>query len=182
LENKSIIRDLFYGILVNEIYCNNCTKKNYVFQHFNILTLPIFRKNNDKINLKYMIKAKNVFYKLPTLLINYTGRKNYGVKYNIKINFEKELSIELSKNLENKIISYNLISIIYYLRSCGEKRHNAALCNKNDILFMFNDSEIIIIDISTISGEGILLLIYQQSKICFFNKTLLIILYYLFLD
>ena len=187
-ENKSIITDLFYGILANETHCNNCNKISYVFQHFNILTLPIFTKNNDKINLKDMIedyskeqnlikknnyclickdyheaKSKNVFYKLPSILIIYPGRKNYGVKYNIKINFERELSIELSKNLDNKIISYNLISIIYHLGSCGEKGHNVALCNKNDIWFMFNDSEITIIDISSISGEGILLLIYQQK-------------------
>ena len=187
-ENQSIISDLFYGILANETICKNCNKISYEFQHFNILTLPIITKDNSQINIKDMIddytrehnltkksnyclicrdyseaKSTNVFYKLPIILIIYPGRKNYGVKYNININFEKELNIRVNNKLENKIISYNLIAIIYHLGSCGEKGHNIALCKKNDVWYMFNDSEISIINISKISGEGILLLIYQQK-------------------
>jgi len=43
-ENKSIIIDLFYGIQANEKYCLNCRITNYIFKHYNFLTLPIIQK------------------------------------------------------------------------------------------------------------------------------------------
>ena len=157
--------------------------------------MPILPKNDDKICLKEMINdynrnkyltgksqnyclicknfydaySKNSFYELPEILIVYPGRKKYGIKYNIEIIFEEKLNIKLSDNLDNKIITYNLIGILYHLGGIGYSGHNIAYCKIKNNWYEFNDSVVTEIDIRDISGKGVLLLIYQklnQWEIC----------------
>ena len=188
-ENKSIIIDLFYGIQGNETYCLKCGNTSYVFEHFNILNLPIFKKNNnlclqDMINdytkeniingknENYCLKCqdfseaklKHNFYKLPGILIICPGRKNKGIKYNIEINFEEKIKIKLSQNIGGKEIEYNLIGIIYHYGAIGYIGHNIAYCKRNNIWYEFDDDYIRKIDINDISGKGILLFIYQNDE------------------
>lgn len=167
----------------------NCKKTSYEFDHFNILTLPILPKNgNISIHVKDMIfdycqyrnlygknknycllcngdynaYCRNMFYKMPEILILHPGRKNFGTKYNIRIDFNEKLNIQLSENLGNKIIIYTLIGIIYHLGIEGYIGHNISYCKIKDIWYEFDDNRISKIDLSTISGEGILFLIYQK--------------------
>ena len=190
-ENKSIIIDLFYGIQANETYCLKCKKTSYVFEHFNILSLPIFIKNNKNyIDLKDMIidynkkkfikdksqnyclicndyneaVSKNDFYQLPEILIIYPGRKKQGIKYNITINFEEQLNIQLSNNLYNEIITYNLFGLVYHIGGVGYSGHNIAYCKIKDNWYCFNDSETSKINIRDISGNGVLLFFYQKES------------------
>ena len=190
-ENKSIIIDLFYGIQATETLCNNCNKKGYVFEYFNILTLPIQSKNSKYINLNDMLddytaeknlesngKSKNFclncnnfydafskieFYDLPEILFIYPGRKKTGIKYDIRIDFKEQLEIKLSENKNNEIITYKLIGIIYHLGGVGYSGHNIAYCKRKDIWYEFNDNIVSkIYDIKDISGKGILLFIYEK--------------------
>ena len=190
-ENKSKIIDLFYGIQANETYCYNCKKISYEFEHFNILTLPILPKYNNNININDMLvdysrkidlngKNKNfceicngdydaytrsILYEAPKILIIHPGRKKEGKKYNIKIDFEEELIIELSDNLTNNKIEYNLIGIIYHIGGNGFVGHNFAYCKINEIWYEFNDSRVNEINFNSITGEGVLLLIYKRKNI-----------------
>ena len=190
-ENKSIITDLFYGMQANETFCQNCKKISYIFDFFNILTLPILPRDNTKIihiedmlidysryiplkgkNKNFCLLCKgdydaycrNILYKMPEILIIHPGRKNKGIKYDIKIGFKEILKVKLSENLNNNnILIYNLIGIIYHLGIEGYTGHNKAYCKINKIWYEFNDNLISQIDLNSISGEGILFLIYQNK-------------------
>ena len=127
----------------------------------------IEKKNNYCLNCKDYNdgKSRNVFYKLPSILIIYPGRKNNGIKSNTKISFEEDLRIKEIANLESTIILYDLIGIIYHLKEDGQKGHNVAICKKQNSWYLFNDHKIsqVEIDITNFSGEGILLLVYKKQ-------------------
>ena len=190
-ENKSIIIDLFYGIQSTETFCCKCRNTSYEFEHFNILTLPIIIKNNNKIikinemlndyskkinltgininfcsfcDCQYDAYSNIAFYEMPEILIIHPGRKKRGIKYNIKIDFSESLTIKSSDNLRNKFITYNLIGIIYHFGLSGYVGHNVAFCKINNIWYNFDDSKVSKIDIKSFSGEGILFLIYQKNN------------------
>ena len=185
-ENKSIITDLFYGIQATETYCYNCKKISYVFEHFNILTLPILKGYNNSIsvndmltdfskniqltgnnclncNRNYYAYCRNVLYEMPKFLIIHPERKNKGIKYDIRIDYEEKLNIKISENLGKEKIEYNLIGIIYHYITTKNEKHNIAYCKKGDCWYEFNDHIISLINIEDISGEGIILLIYEMN-------------------
>ena len=113
----------------------------------------------------YEAYVKTIFYKMPKILIIHPGRKNRGIKYDIRIHFEEKLDIKLSDNLKNKIISYNLIGKIYHYGGIGYAGHYIAYYKIDDIWYEFDDSKILKIDINKITGEGILLFVYEKLKI-----------------
>ena len=101
---------------------------------------------------------------MPEILIIHPGRKNKGIKYDIRIDFEEKLNIKLSENLTKEKIEYNLIGIIYHLGGIGYEGHNIAYCKKNDNWYKFNDDKVTKLDdIKNITGEGIILLVYQKK-------------------
>ena len=72
------------------------------------------------------------------------------------------MNIKLSDHLDIKIETYNLIGLIYHLWGVGYTGHNIAYCKIKDNWYCFNDSVVYKIDIRTISGDGVLLFIYQK--------------------
>lgn len=186
-ENNSIITELFYGIQATETYCYNCQKINYVFEHFNILDLPILQNYNinisdllidysreielDDKNKNYCIYCKHdykakysiQFYEMPQILIIHPERKNKGYKYDINIDFKEDINIQLSEKKDKKIIAYNLIGIIYHCETIDKEKHNIAICKIEDCWHIFNDNEIIKnFDIKELDRKGLLLLIYKK--------------------
>ena len=189
-ENNSIISDLFYGIQATETYCYNCNEISYSFEHFNIISLPIIRFKNGRINIEDMFEdysrkieltgrnknycsicekdydgyCYNMFYETPKIFIIHPSRKSKGIKYNIPIEFEDTINIKIKKNGEIKTVFYNLIGLIYHFGTNGYGGHNIAYCKRHKEWYEFNDSKIPKkINIKTISGEGALLFIYQNK-------------------
>ena len=188
-ENESIISELFYGIQATETYCYNCEKISYSFEHFNIISLPIINIKNGRININDMFEdysrkiqltgknknycticekdydgyCYNVFYETPKIFIIHPSRKSKGIKYNIPIDVEETININIKQNGKKTTISYNLIGLIYHFGTSGYGGHNIAFCKKGNEWYEFNDSLTKKKNIKTISGEGVLLFVYQNK-------------------
>ena len=98
LKKDQKIFEIFYGFNENIIQCKNCKKKNFSFQIFNVLNLPIIKNNKEKI-----INLEDA--------INY-----YQEKQNNKNNCQFNCCINNDIEIQTKIIGLPKILIINFKR------------------------------------------------------------------
>lgn len=173
------IFEIFYGFNENIIQCKNCKKKNFSFQTFNVLNLPIIKKNNDKIiNLEdainyYQEKQNNKnncqfnccinnnieiqtkIIGLPKILIINFKRVGELSFYNHKIKID--INLEMGKLIYNKNYfnyNYELIGFINHLGN-EYSGHNIAFCKNffDNNWYQYNDSIVKNINVNDIPKE-----------------------------
>lgn len=155
----SLWNDLFQGVILQILICQNCKNKKYTFETFYSISLNIgnciismlkeyFSKDiTDEIDCE-CCKQKSKqnkfikFYKLPKFLIISLNRyNNLGQKINLNIDIN--INILLSNNIlydnQNKI-ELNLISAINHFGSINSGHYNAVDHNNKNII----DDDVII--------------------------------------
>jgi ubiquitin carboxyl-terminal hydrolase 8 len=164
--NHSIITDLFYGIFMSEICCNNCSNKSVTFEPFNMLQLELF--NSEDLSLEKMIqhylKSEEINYKcdecntnsgamkrtiihtLPEKLIiqlkRFISNGNHSRKNNMKVQFPFK-NLEMKEHIKNVLAYYELYSVINHMGDVGGGHYtNYSKNSINEEWYEFNDSNV----------------------------------------
>jgi len=190
LKKDQKIFEIFYGFNENIIQCKNCKKKNFSFQIFNVLNLPIIKNNNDKIiNLEdainyYQEKQNNKnncqfnccinndieiqtkIIGLPKILIINFKRVGELSFYNHKIKID--FNLEMGKLIHNKNYSNYNYELIGFINHLGNEYsgHNIAFCKNffDDHWYQYNDSLIKNVNVYDIPKEA------ESNGFLFFYK------------
>lgn len=140
----SIWNDLFQGVILQTLICNNCKNKKFIFETFYSISLNlgesiismlkeyVSKVTTDEIDCDHCkIKSKQdkyiKFYKLPKYLIISLNRyNNIGQKLNFKVNINK--NILFSNNIlydNNNKIELKLFSVINHYGSINSGHYNS---------------------------------------------------------
>ena len=135
LRNDSIINDLFFGLLKNDVLCSDCGYHNITFDPFNTLTLAI-PYYNYLSNIKSEYKDIILFY-----IPKYSIKKNCKVTIHIKKDLPfKDMAEEINKI---KTFPFN-IKKLKYIKVLDSKLEefideNQSKNNKKEFIFAFDD-------------------------------------------
>jgi ubiquitin carboxyl-terminal hydrolase 8 len=164
--NHSIITDLFYGIFMSEICCNNCSNKSVTFEPFNMLQLELFNIENLSLEkmLQHYLKSEEINYKcdecktksgamkrtiihtLPEKLIiqfkRFISNGNHSRKNNMKVLFPFS-NLEISEHIKQEPSNYELYSVINHMGDVGGGHYtNYSKNSLNNSWYEFNDSRV----------------------------------------
>ena len=150
---RSIITDLFFGIMYTESQCNSCKVKLYNYQVFNFLIFPLEKVLNYKMSLiNYMNNCNNTvsiedcfqYSQFPSNLNDYycnKCKKQAGCKFSTYISILPNIII---------VILNRGIGLQYNVKMTFEEN----LCLKNYVEYFHNDSMYELIGLVTHYGES----------------------------
>lgn len=189
--NHSIITDLFYGIFMSEICCNNCSNKTVTFEPFNMLQLELF--NIEDLSLEKMLqhyfKSEEINYKcdecnlncgamkriiihtLPEKLIiqfkRFISHGNHTRKNNMKVQFPFE-NLEINEHIKLEPSYYELYSVINHMGDVGGGHYtNYSKNSINNGWYEFNDSNVSYLNHpeKEIMTSSAYVLLYQKQRV-----------------
>lgn len=185
-KNNSFIYDMFYGYIMNKLFCTGCSYNQITFQSYNILDLPIMNENKKLVTLeqclncylitkdqkdikgfdcseckKKLLSLVTCILKLPKVLIINLKRVGETHIYNHEVTIPFTLKTKDVEKLENFDYKYELIGFIKHFGS-NISGHNIAY-SKNILdnkWYMYNDEIVEALD-EYPSTEKSFLLFYQ---------------------
>ena len=189
--NLSIFSYLFYGIFKSETSCLECGNKFYNFQHFQIISFPLYKYSADVFNIYrgfndfikpeimkddnqcYCKKCRkltncsvktNIFSSPPYLIINLDYGKNKKFEPQ-KISFGENLDLKgfTDEDTENK--TYKLVAVSCHIGRSGNFGHYIAYCKdpSDNSWYKFNDSTITPGKLDDIKEYSPYFLIYKKE-------------------
>jgi len=192
--NHSAIIDIFTGMSMSIINCNDCNNKTHTFELFNMINLPIPNKNNQTLydcfdkfteteillgdnkysceccNNKVIAQKNMTFWNMPNRLIIHLKRfDNFLRKNDTTVKFPIE-GLNLQPYINDPFIEdhiYDLYGIVHHSgMSLGGGHYIAYVKNMiNNKWYLCNDSDILHID-----TERIEKLITSGAYILFYKK------------
>jgi ubiquitin carboxyl-terminal hydrolase 8 len=187
--NHSIVTDLFYGLFLSEIECENCLNKSVTFEPFNVLQLDM-EQNIDNLEdlLNNYFNKSSVDYKcdeckndvtakkslrihmLPEKIIiqlkRFIVRGRYSRKNNYKINFPLD-NLVLNEIINDKDIHYELYSVVNHMGDVGGGHYTNYSRNQiNKEWYEFNDSSVSYLTVpeDEIISSNAYILFYQKKR------------------
>ena len=185
-KNNSFIYDMFYGYIMNKLFCTGCSYNQITFQSYNILDLPIMNENKKLVTLeqclncylitkdqkdikgfdcseckKKLLSLVTCILKLPKVLIINLKRVGETHIYIHEVTIPFTLKTKDVEKLENFDYKYELIGFIKHFGS-NISGHNIAY-SKNILdnkWYMYNDEIVEALD-EYPSTEKSFLLFYQ---------------------
>jgi len=186
VKNNSFIYDLFYGYIMNKLFCTGCGDCKITFQSYNILDIPIMNENKKLKSLeeclncylitkdqkgikgfdcskceKKLLSLVTCILKLPKILIINLKRVGETVIYNHEITIPFILKTKDVEKLNKFNLNYELVGFIKHYGN-DKSGHNIAY-SKNMLdnkWYSFNDE--IVKEINEYpSTEKSFLLFYQ---------------------
>ena len=190
--NLSIFSYLFYGIFKSETECLTCHNKFYNFQHFQIISFPLYSYAKNKIfniyqgfkdfinpermegdnqclckrcgQLRDCEVSTKIFTSPPYLIINldYGKNKKYDPQ---KITFSESLDLS-GFTLENtQNISYKLVAVSSHIGKSGNSGHYIAYCKdpSDNQWYEFNDYSISKAKLDDVKNYSPYFLIYKKE-------------------
>lgn len=188
-DNHSIITELFYGVFISEIQCENCSKRSVSFEPFNVLQLDMkyniytleellesyFCENivsykcekckiegNAKKNLRIHILPEKLIIQYKRFIV----RGRYSKKDQSLINFPID-NLLLNEVSTNKNITYELYSIVNHIGSVdGGHYTNYSKNQMNNKWYEFNDSSVYYIKYpdKAIISQNAFIIFYQKKR------------------
>ena len=187
--NHSIITDLFYGIFINEICCENCNNKTVSFEAFNFLQLDVgLIETNLETLIKNYFKTEYVEYTcdeckqkrespktfrifmLPEKLIihckRFITKGRHSRKNNVIVSFPID-TLEMEEVSKVNKSFYELYSVINHMGDVGGGHYTNY--SKNSILnewYEFNDSSVNYLKNpeKEITSSSAYILFYQKKR------------------
>ena len=189
--NHSIITDLFYGIFMSEICCNNCSNKSVTFEPFNMLQLELFNTENlslekmlqhyfkseeinykcDECNLNSGAMKRTIIHTLPEKLIiqfkRFISNGNHSRKNNMKVLFPFS-NLEMKEHIKIEPYFYELYSVINHMGDVGGGHYtNYSKNSINGEWYEFNDSNVSYLNYpeKEIITSSAYVLLYQKQPV-----------------
>jgi len=189
--NHSIITDLFYGIFMSEICCNNCSNKSVTFEPFNMLQLDLFNTEDLSLEkmLQHYLKSEEINYKcdecnlncgamkriiihtLPEKLIiqfkRFISNGNHSRKNNMKVLFPFS-NLEINEHIKLDPSYYELYSVINHMGDVGGGHYtNYSKNSINNQWYEFNDSNVSYLNYpeKEIMTSSAYVLLYQKQRV-----------------
>ena len=166
------IFEIFYGFNENIINCKNCKKKNFSFQTFNVLNLPIIKKNNCQFNCctNNDIEIQTKIIGLPKILIINFKRVGELSFYNHKLKID--INLEMGKLIYNKNYSNYSYELIGFINHLGNENsgHYIAFCKNffDNFWYQYNDSLVMninVYDLPNLAESNGFLFFYKMKGI-----------------
>ena len=190
--NLSIFSYLFYGIFKSETSCLTCSNKFYNFQHFQIISFPLYSYAKTKVfniykgfrdfiqpeimqgdNQCYCKMCKKltdcsvstkIYASPPYLIINLDYGKNKKFEPQ-KITFSESLDLNgITEENANKL-SYKLVAASSHIGRSGNSGHYIAYCKdlSDNRWYEFNDSSISGAKLEDVQKYSPYFLIYKRE-------------------
>ena len=191
--NLSIFSYLFYGILKSETRCLSCKNKFYNFQHFQLISFPLYNyASNKEFNIyrgfKDFVKEEQmvgdnqcyckrcgqlrdcgvktkIYAAPPYLIINLDYGKNKKFEPQ-KISFSESLDLTdvIDEDVQN--ISYKLMAVSSHIGRSGNSGHYIAYCKdlSDNTWYEFNDSSVSHSKLEDVQKYSPYFLIYKKEK------------------
>ena len=167
-KNNSFIYDLFYGYIMNKLFCTGCNNCNITFQSYNILDIPIMNENKKLNSLdeclncylitkdqkdikgfecssckKKLLSLVTCILKLPKILIINLKRVGERYIYNHEIEIPFILKTKDIEKLKKFNQNYELIGFVKHFGT-DKSGHNIAYSKNllDDKWCMYNDEKV----------------------------------------
>jgi ubiquitin C-terminal hydrolase len=170
-DNNSIITDLFYGLFLSEVCCNNCKNKTVSYEPFNILQIDMDKEYNnlddllkiyfleeeidykcdecdecDKSSKQNKALKKLYIHMLPEKLTiqfkRFIVNRNHSRKNTSRVDFPID-NLVMNQIIEEEPTLYELYSVINHIGDVGGGHYtNYSMNSINRKWYEFNDSSI----------------------------------------
>ena len=190
-KNYSVVIDMFHGLTLSQVECNECKCNENVFEPYNTLELNItpdstaletcldeYFNDNETIHnwkcdkcLSTTCNKSTSVWTLPNHLIIHLKRfQNNGEKVSSAVDFPIE-DLNLTKYMSNdkkdpNNYIYTLYAINYHMGSANSGHYWSVCKNIDDNWYLFNDGHVSQQKVTEIQKKDAYILFYYRKMIC----------------
>lgn len=180
-KDKSIVSDLFEGMLTSTLTCTYCKCHSKTFEEFNCLSLPIPSETRCNIYecLRHFLQPERIpawecprcnqkreaekeidIHRLPKILIIHLKRFSQDGRWRQKLQTVVDFPVDSRLDVGHQLTTYNLLAVVNHYGHL-EGGHYTAFCKLfNQHWYKFDDSNVSEIRDSNICGQAAYLLFY----------------------